>query len=527
MNNNKHTYVINILLPCVVFSAIAGILTSIVIFLFKICSSHLIHLSEKIYAAARADLRILPLLLIGAAVIGTVAALILKASPDSRGGGIPTAIAALRGLIPLKKTISIITVFFSSLLTFLCGVPLGTEGPSVQMGAISGKLTARLFEKDHSAWKRYIMTGGACAGFGAATGAPLTGIFFAFEEAHKRFSPMLFMISAMAVAFCTATTELLCSLFSLSPDLFHFEIAEALPLKYIWVSIAVGILCAGASYILTIAYRFKINHLDFLSKKIPFSFDIILIFVLTAVIGLFSKNSIGTGHSLIDELIEGGGVWFLLPIYFVIRAIMMIIANTRGVTGGLFVPNLTFGAIIGALCAKACVALEILPKEYYTAVVVIGMVSFLGASSRTPITAITFAIEALSGFANILPIIVGVTIAFITIEATGITAFTDTVIEGKAEQYNHGLTPKAYDMYLTVKNDAFAIGKEVKDILWPPSTVIVSVNNAHSKVRIGYGMAEGDVLHIHIKTAHIEESKKELEALLGKQEKDAFGDEFS
>ena len=77
------------------------------------------------------------------------------------------------------------------------------------------------------------------------------------------------------------------------------------------------------------------------------------------------------------------------------------------------------GIVLGALCGNALVSLNLLSETYYPIMVVTGMVSFLSASSRTPITAVTFAIEALCGLTNILPIAIGVTFAFLVIETSG------------------------------------------------------------------------------------------------------------
>lgn len=516
MNKTRLTYISNILVPCVVFSALTGIFTSFVIFTFKIASSKLIGLSEKFYEAARAEIKYIPIIVAGAAIIGIASSILLKKFPDCRGGGIPTAIAALRGYVPFKKTFSIITVFLSSMLTYLAGVPLGTEGPSVQMGTQTGWLTAKLLGSKHPAWQRYIMTGGACAGFGAATGAPLTGIFFAFEEAHRRFSPMIFMIASMTVAVCTASTEILCSIFEISPTLFHFRLENTLPIKFLWIAIIIGSVCGIFALIFTKAYRF-IRKLTLKINNTPIYVRITAVFLLTSLMGIISAGFIGTGHSLVDALIEGKGAWYLLIICLCVRAIIMIISNTQGITGGLFVPNLAFGAIIGAICGKIAITAGLLPSEYYTVMVVMGMVSFLGASSRTPITALTFAIEALSGISNILPITIAVTFAFVVIESVGIPSFTDTVIEGKTEEYNRDRKTETIDAYLTVGEGAFVIGKDIKDILWPPACVIVSVNNAISASRIGSGMAPRDVLHIHCQTSHPDITARDLEALVGKQ----------
>ena len=519
MNKSRLTYLLNLILPAVVFSAIAGALTAVIIFAFKMASSYVISVSERIYDAGRAELWILPLILLGAAAMGLIVSLILKYSPDSRGGGIPTAITALRGYVPFDKKRSLFTVFISALFTYLCGIPLGTEGPSVQMGAMTGHITSKTLGKKHPAWERYIMTGSACAGFGVATGSPLTGIFFAFEEAHRRFSPMIFMVAAMTVSFATAVNELLCSAFSVSPSLFHFGFVESLPVNDIWIAIFVG-LASGALAILVTKLYELVKKLDEKLKKIPSSLKITLVFVLCSVIGILSSDLVGTGHDLVDELVFGGGTWKFLIICFCIRAVFMITSNILGITGGLFIPNLAFGAIIGALCARLMVRLGALDASCFAIIVIIGMVSFLGATSRIPITAIVFGIEALAGVQAVLPITVGVTIAFVLVEAVGVESFTDAVIESKVEKYNSNRKNVTIDTYLTVKEGAFVIGKEIRDILWPPACVIVSVNNAISAARIGSGMAAGDVLHIHCQSTHAAVVAQNLEALVGKQDFD-------
>ena len=186
MKNNRIHYIKNTFLPLVVFSLVTGVATGVVIFLFKLASSEVISLSHKIYEYVGMRPVFIPLLLLGAAFLGLVAANILHVAPEARGGGIPSAITVLQGYVPVEKIIGMPMVFISSLISYLGGVPLGTEGPSVQMGTLIGGVVSRTLGKKVPAWRRYIMTGGACAGFAAATGGPLTGMLFAFEEAHRK-----------------------------------------------------------------------------------------------------------------------------------------------------------------------------------------------------------------------------------------------------------------------------------------------------------------------------------------------------
>jgi len=461
MQKNRSTYVQNIVLPCLLFSAIAGIFTGILIFLFKFVASHVISLSGEIYEHVRENPSLLPILILGAAVLGVISALIVKNIPDSRGGGIPSSIAILRGLVPFKWIKSISFIFTSAMVTYFCGVPLGNEGPSVAMGTAVGRGTVRLFAKKHPAWDRYIMTGSACAGFAAATCSPLAGIFFAFEEAHRRFSPMLFMTSAFTVLASMTTMNLLCELTNTSPTLFGFTIDAVLPIKYLWATIIVGIAAGLFAAVFTKAYSYIRKFIKSTLSRVPYMLKIVIIFVAVACIGFFAEECIASGHHLVDELIEGHGVWYMLVIFLVIRSLLLLTATNADVTGGLFVPTLALGAIIGAVCGKGMVAAGMLPEEYYVIMVITGIAAFLSASSRTPLMAIAFAVEALSGLSNILPVAVGVTFAYLVIETLGIKEFADVVIESKVESAHEGKQSQVVDMHLTVHSGSFVVGKEI------------------------------------------------------------------
>ncbi|MBE6542589.1 MAG: hypothetical protein E7672_09140 [Ruminococcaceae bacterium] len=520
MQKSRTAYAKNILLPCLILSCIAGIFIGIVIFLFKLVSAWVISVSADIYSFVRAEPKFLPLLMIGAAIIGLISAIVLKLIPDCRGGGIPTSIAILRGLIPLNWVKNVVFVFFSALLTYFCAIPLGNEGPSVQIGTAIGRGTVRIFAKKNLAWDRYIMTGGACAGFAAATGAPLTGIFFAFEEAHRRFSPMIFIAASMTAIASSVTMQILCSISggAVSYSSFSFRVDTVLPVKYLWAVLIVGVISGLSAAGFIKLYKLIRQFIKTKISNISFILRTVIIFVSVSLIGFFSAECISSGHHLVEDLIHGHGLWYLLIIYFCIRAVLLIVSNNSDITGGLFVPTLAFGAIIGALCGKAFVSLGILPEEYYVIMVIVGIASFLSSCSHTPIMAVTFAIEALSGLSNIIPISIGVTIAYLTVETLRMIPFTDTVIEAKVEKAHEGKTAHIVDTTLSVSDGAFVVGKEIRDILWPPTCIVLSVqkkNASHPEPTI----AAGDVLTVHYMTHDPADTMDILEAIVGKQEK--------
>ena len=197
--------------------------------------------SEQGYHLLGKYLYFVPLVILCFLAPAFLFAYIYKQIPNLRGGGIPTSIGILRGIIPFKWLRNLVGIFFLSLVSFFIGVPLGNEGPSVQMGTAIGRGTVYCFGQKHRAWDRYSMTGGACAGFAVATGAPISGVIFSVEEAHQRISPMILIVASTSVMFATFTTEILAPIFGVSKNLFPAMRLPVLTVRDIWLPVAVGV----------------------------------------------------------------------------------------------------------------------------------------------------------------------------------------------------------------------------------------------------------------------------------------------
>ncbi len=512
--NPLSRFAFSILMP-----AVSGATVGVLIFLFKISANAVIDLSGSIYDSVNAHPVFFSILVCGAAMLGIFASLILKYAPDGKGGGIPTAVTVLRGLVDFSWIKSIISMFTSAMLTYFCGVPLGNEGPSVQMGTAVGRGYVRALGKDAHAWDRYIMTGGACAGFAAATGAPLAGIFFAFEEAHRRFSPLIFITSAISTTTSCAVMKLLCTLTSTPYNLFSFESQLELPLGSLWAAAALGLICGVISVVFARAYRSVRKILNNNLSSVPFFLRMALIFAVTAVFGLFSDDFVGSGHHLTEELFAGHSVWYMLVLCFAVRAVLLLFANNIGVTGGLFVPTLTFGAIIGSLGASFLKYAGLVEESYYSVFVVIGIAAFLSSFSHTPVMAIAFSLEVMSGAKNILPIIAGVAVSYVVAECIDASPFTDAVIEAKVEDSHRGREAVVVDTQLTVREGSFIVDKEIRDVLWPPSCVITFVHKSTDvSHRVSNKICEGDRLDVHYSTYDPDRTELELESYVGEQD---------
>lgn len=218
---------------------VTGILAGIVVTYFNIAAELLSKYSKDLYALVRENPAFVPLLFVVLAIIAFGIATLAKFVPMVRGSGIPQAEGATRGLLELKWYKSLPAMAASCLACIISGLTAGAEGPSMFIGATCGEGTSKLLRCTDME-KRYQITGGACAGLAVAFNAPLTGITFAFEEAHRRFTPAIFICAFSSVLSAIITRNALYGFMgmSISASLQSFAFVQ-IPLKsYGFVALA-------------------------------------------------------------------------------------------------------------------------------------------------------------------------------------------------------------------------------------------------------------------------------------------------
>ena len=516
------SYILNLIMPAVVFGFITGTLTAVLVTLYKFCAHHIIDFSRLSYEYLREHLYFLPLiflLLLGASVLFS---LLYKRYPNLKGGGIPTSVGILRGIITFKWLRSIVGVFVLSLFSFLIGVPLGNEGPSVQMGTSIGRGSAYLFNNGkHRAWDRYSMTGGACAGFSVATGAPISGILFAIEEAHQRISPTIMIVASSSVLFASITSRAISKAFGVSIELFEGISIPKLEIKELWIPLVVGLVLGIFGTVILKYYQVLKFFFQKVLKKVPYTVKIFFVLALTIIVGLISFSGVSTGYDLMLSLFENKLTIGVLIFVLIARATLTISASTNGICGGMFIPSLALGAVVSAITGRALILCGI-DEKYFGVILVLGIVATLSGFMKSPLTAIVFSIEALSCYENIISVILVSLLAYFITELFEAKSINDSAMETRIEEQNHGKLPTVKDITVTVMPKSFAIGKQVRDIFWPSNLVVLSVKKASETTEEldGHGGRElhiGDTLHIQYSTYDEEQTIFELEGIVGDQ----------
>lgn len=231
--------------------------------------------------------------------------------------------------------------FFGGVLSIGSGLSLGREGPSVQLGAAVGQGFSRVFKRI-KVEEKYLITGGASAGLAAAFNAPLAGVMFALEEVHKNFSPLVLLTTLSAAL---SSDFIASSLLGENP-IFNLSIIKELPLSLYFYIIILGVILGvlGAIFNKVIL---KTQNLYSSQTWLPKEFYIILPLIFSIIVGILLPQALGGGHELINLLMKTSFSIKILIIIVVVKFLFTMASYESGAPGGIFLPLLAVGALIG------------------------------------------------------------------------------------------------------------------------------------------------------------------------------------
>lgn len=314
-------------------------------------------------------------------------------SKYANGSGIPQIMASLsmpnaQSKILTNQLLSIRVILVkivSSFFMSLGGGVIGREGPTIQVAASILFVINRIVP---DSWpkishKLMIITGGA-SGLAAAFNTPLGGIVFAIEELSRNNIRYLrtAVFSSVIIAGFTAQTIL-------GPYLiFGYPDVNSKGFSFFFILLLVTIICgiAGAYFgkIIFFINSFKKT----LTVKKQYIFGFVAVMIFATIVFFTNQDTVGSGDLLLDRLLfkENKMIeWYIIPA----RIFNGIVSFTNGGAGGIFAPALSFGGSIGAYMGQV---FTLAPKQV-NMLVLVGMVAFLTAFTRSPFTCAVLVLE--------------------------------------------------------------------------------------------------------------------------------------
>lgn len=274
----------------------------------------------------------------------------------------------------------------ASAATLGSGAALGFEGPAIYLGAAIGSWVqsrwSRFFSREDN---KLLMVCGAAAGVAAIFKAPATGLVFALEVPYREDLARRMLLPAM---FSAATSYTVYVAINGTTPLFPVGGAPPFDLRDLGGAAALGLLAGvgarGVARLLRAAKALAAAHRPVVRLPV----------VALGLVAAFAATRALTGESLTVGSYDTIS-WALAPRHavatiaavFALRLAATLLAVGGGGVGGLFVPLVVQGALLGSLLEAVFDA----PDPTFFPL--LGVAAFLGAGYRVPLAAVVFVAE--------------------------------------------------------------------------------------------------------------------------------------
>jgi chloride channel protein, CIC family len=377
-----------------ILSLLIGALTGLAVVAFIVLTERL---GMRLYPPGSAAWRRVMVPIVGSLTMGV---LLYRFFPNARGSGVPQTKAALfarDGFISLR---TVLGKFFCTATTLASVIPLGREGPSVQVGAGIGSVLGRWLGLRPEKVKALIPVGAAAA-IAAAFNTPMAAVLFSLEEVMgDMHAPIL-----GSVVLASATSWAVLRLLLGNNPLFQvpqYTLVHPLELAiYALLGIAGGFLSVAFTRLLLGMRKFFLH----LPPKTRWCHPVAG-GVTVGLMGWFVPQVLGVGYTYVGSALNGSMALKLMLLLVVLKLVGVTVSYSSGNAGGIFGPSLFLGAMLGG--AIGTVAHGLLPGYTATpgAYALVGMGALFAGIVRAPMTSVLMIFEMTRDYAVIVPLMI-------------------------------------------------------------------------------------------------------------------------
>ncbi len=268
------------------------------------------------------------------------------------------------------------------------GGAMGFEGPSMYLGASVGtRVQARFRRWFDPGDLKLLMVAGAAAGVAAIFKTPATGAIFAIEVPYQDDTAKRMLFPALVAAVCG---YLVFVAINGTTPLFPINGSPPFGLRELSGAAALGLLAGcgarGFAMVVRAAKRWQARTNRLVAVAVGGGLMAGLAVASRVVFG--QTLTIGSGYEVITWVATGPHPIWAVAVLLVFRAVATPATVGGGGAGGMFVPLVVLGALVGDGCGL------LVHEPTQTLFPVIGVAAFLGAGYRTPLAAVMFVAES-------------------------------------------------------------------------------------------------------------------------------------
>jgi CIC family chloride channel protein len=326
--------------------------------------------------------------------------LLYRYFPNARGSGVPQTKAALfarEGRITLR---TVLGKFFCTSATLASGIPLGREGPSVQVGGGIASVLGRFLGLRTELVKKLIPVGAAAA-IAAAFNTPLAAVLFSLEEIMGDLNAPVMG----AVVLASATSWVVLRVLLGNNPLFkvpQYKLVHPAEFAvYAVLGVAGGLVSAAFTKLLL---GMRARFLRFPQKTVWF--QPVAGGLLVGLIGWFVPQVLGVGYGYVGDALNGNMAFKMMLLLVVLKLLTVTTSYASGNAGGIFGPALFIGAMLGGTVGTLAHGLFPAHTAMPGAYALVGMGAVFAGIVRAPMTSVLMIFEMTQDYAVIVPLMI-------------------------------------------------------------------------------------------------------------------------
>ncbi|WP_225049155.1 ClC family H(+)/Cl(-) exchange transporter [Lacticaseibacillus kribbianus] len=452
---------------------LVGVATGGVVSLFRLSIEKGLALVQGLYR--HGGLGVVALMLVVGVALAVVIGLLLKSEPNISGSGIPQVEGQLQGELEFSWWSVLWKKFVAGVLGLGAGLFLGREGPSIQLGAAVGQGVAAGFHRKGSD-RRIMIAAGAAGGLAAAFNAPIAGTMFVLEEVYHNFSPLVWITS---LASAIGANFISLNVFGEVPVL-HLVYTKSLPVELYWHLLLLGAVLGLMGYL----YQRVLLAMPaiYAKTRIPRAFQGIVPFVLVIPIGLYAPSLLGGGNGLIIAMGDQIPALAALCGMLALRFVFSMVSYGSGLPGGIFLPILSLGAVIGAVYALAMAQIGWLPRVYVMNLIIFSMAGYFAGIGKAPFTAILLITEMVGNLTNLMAMAVLSLVAYVVVDVLGGAPIYESLLARMTKPEALAGIHHMDRLEVPVFAGSALEGVLVRDFAWPKHTLLMSIRRGSDTV---------------------------------------------
>ena len=226
-------------------------------------------------------------------------------------------------------------------------------------------------------------------------------------------------------------------------------------------------------------------------------------------IGFYFPHLLGGGHHLVLNLAHIPLSVQTLFLYFAIRFIWSMISYGSGLPGGIFLPILALGSVLGALVATVLLQFGLIHSNQLPLFVILGMSGYFSAISKAPLTAMILVTEMVGDVRTLMPIGLVTLTAYITMDLVKGAPVYEAMLEQLMPEVTSGSDVLTL---IEIPVSEKIAGRQVRDLDLPRDLLITTHqhNGKNSTVHGSTRLYLGDSIYLVVKETDIGRVKELL-----------------